>query len=731
MVEQPSGTVTLVFTDIEGSTRLLHELGEQPYREALAEHRRIVREVFGSFGGYEVDYEGDAFFYAFASAEDATQAVEMTLSRLEPGTIRLRAGIHTGRPGLDPPKYVGVDVHLAARVMAVGWGGQALLTRATRDLIRRPVRNLGEHRLKDFAEPVLLFQLGGQPFPPLKTISNTNLPRSASSFVGRERELGEVVSLLLDARLVTLVGSGGSGKTRLAIEAAGELVGRFRAGVFWVGLAGLAQPSLVLKTVAQTLGLGDDLAQDIAEREMLLLLDNFEQVVEAAPVLAEVLESCPSLRVLVTSRELLRIRGEVAYEVAPLVHVEAVSLFCKRAQVEEGPAVDELCGRLDDLPLAIELAAARTRVLTPLQILSRMEERLDLLKGGRDADPRHATLRATIDWSHSLLTPAEQRLFSRFAVFAGGCTLEAAELVAGGDLDTLQSLVEKSLVRHTADRFWMLEMIREYAAERLVVSGEAEMLKRRHAESVLALAATSGFAHDAATAERHDLVRAELVNVRAALAWAVESDVGLGIQLMESLEMFWVPFDSFEGSRWAEQLLQRMDAEDDRQRAFALKLRGGFLWVIGELDAGFRDYEEAWAIYTALRDEWGLALLGPRMAIHLVTRGSDLTRARALCEASLAAFRRAGFPKGEAEALTILGAVEQAEGRPERELELCLEADRLAKGRLDVVARRVLLRCGRSFPSTRPSRRRHGLHAAIGRLPRCSRRPPCHSHRAC
>ena len=314
MRELPSGRVTLVFTDIEGSTRLLRQLGQEAYRNALAEHRRVVREAFRS--GYEVDYEGDAFFYAFASAPVAVEAVREAMAGLEGGPIRIRVGVHTGEPGLDPPKYVGEDVHLAARVMSAGHGGQVLLSQATRELVDAEVHELGEHRLKDFAEPVSLFQLGSGAFPPLKSISNTNLPRPASSFVGREREVAEVVALVRDgARLVTLSGPGGTGKTRLAIEAGAELVGEFKAGVFWVGLAALRDPALVLETISQTLGAQEELEVHIGEREMLLLIDNLEQVVEAAPELAPLVESCRNLTLLVTSRELLRIRGEVEYPV--------------------------------------------------------------------------------------------------------------------------------------------------------------------------------------------------------------------------------------------------------------------------------------------------------------------------------------------------------------------------------------------------------------------------------
>jgi predicted ATPase len=680
MVEQPSGTVTLVFTDIEGSTRLLHELGEEAYREVLAKHRRIVREACTRHEGYEVDYEGDSFFYAFASAGDAVAAVERAMRGLAEGPIRVRVGIHTGEPGLDPPKYVGLDVHRAARIMSVGHGGQVLLSAATAALVGARVLELGEHRLKDFAEPVPLFQLGSEPFPPLKTISNTNLPRPASSFIGRERELREVVALLRDgARLVTLDGPGGSGKTRLAIEAAAELVGEFKAGVFWVGLAGLGEASLVLPAIAQVLGAKDELARHIEDRELLLLLDNFEQVVEVSPAVSGLIEACPNLKVLVTSRELLRVRGEVRYEVPPLEPADAVTLFCTRSQLEDGPEIVELCRRLDELPLAVELAAARTTVLSPAQILERIGARLDLFRGGRDAERRQQTLRATIEWSYDLLSEEEQRLFARLAVFAGGATIEAAEEIARADVDVLQSLVDKSLVRHTGGRFWMLETIREYAVEQMEASGEVEALRLRQAEFLLHLCHLSGFAHDAHTPEQPDLVHAELANVRDSLAWAIEADVEFGIQLIAELEMFWTFFDVFEARRWSTALLERAGDAPDALRALLLKLHGGFVWLTGDFEEGYRYYRQALELYQRVGDTWGVALLGPRIAVHLAFHGDDPIRARQLCESSLAEFRRTGFRKGEAEALQIQGYIENAARNFEKSLELALESERLSE----------------------------------------------------
>jgi len=522
----PSGTVTFLFTDIEGSTMLLHELGAEGYEQALAEHRRILRAAFERHGGAEVDTQGDAFFVAFPTAPGALHAAAEGTKGLAAGAIRVRMGIHTGTPLLGEEGYVGVDVHRAARIAACGHGGQVLISASTAALTGTDVlRDLGEHRLKDLSAPERLYQLGEGEFPALKSLYRTNLPVPATPFLGREHELQQVLALLEGARLLTLTGPGGTGKTRLGLQAAAEASDRYPHGVFWVPLAPLRDPELVLEMAGQALGAKDGLAEHVADKSLLLLLDNFEHVVEAAAGLAELLASCPNLHLLVTSRELLRLPAEQAYPVPPLEPEDGTELFLARARAIEpgfatGAAVPELCARLEQLPLALELAAARVRVLSPEQLLERLSGRLDLLKAGRGVDARQETLRATIEWSHELLAEAERQLFARLAVFRGGCTLESAEQVCDADLDTLQSLVDKSLVRvREHDRFWMLETIREYAAERLQSSGEAEELRRRHAEHFLALAEeTEPLARevDPATLDR---LEQEADNLRAALDW--------------------------------------------------------------------------------------------------------------------------------------------------------------------------------------------------------------------
>ena len=447
-----------------------------------------MRAACTAEGGVEVDNQGDAFFFAFRSAPAALAAAQAVTGALAAGRIQVRIGLHTGTPLVTEEGYVGDDVHLAARVGASGHGGQVVLSRTTRELVDGlPLTDLGEHRLKDIPEAVSIFQLGSERFPPLKTISNTNLPRPASSFIGRERELRELLATIRSARLVTVTGPGGSGKTRLALEAAATLVPSYKAGVFWVGLATLRDPALVSETIAQTLGAKNGLAEHIGERELLLLLDNLEQVIEAAPQLSALLSACANLNVLVTSRELLRVQGEVEYAAPPLASPEAVALFCERSRLEPSEEIAELCVRLDELPLAVELAAARAKALSPRQILERLSQRLDLLEGGRDADPRQQTLRATIDWSHDLLSEEEQRVLRALSVFAGAAPWRPPRRSAAPTSTRCSRWSRRACSASRAERYWMLETIRDYARERLDEAGETDALARRHADYHLAL----------------------------------------------------------------------------------------------------------------------------------------------------------------------------------------------------------------------------------------------------
>ena len=504
----PTGTVTFLFTDVEGSTRLLHDLGAERYAEALAHHRLLLREAFARHGGVEVDTQGDAFFVSFASAPGALAAAAELTEALADGPLRVRAGLHTGTPLVTPEGYVGPDVHRAARIAAAAHGGQVVVSSATYALASENgwrFHDLGDHRLKDLAAPERLWQLGDGRFPPLKSLYRANLPVPQTPFLGRESELAAVSEVLArdDVRLLTLTGPGGTGKTRLALQAAGEAAESFPDGITWLALAPLRDAAHVFPTLAEALEIEDEgdrppaeaVAAALAGKRTLLLLDNAEHLLPELSDAFTPLRSVEGPTLLVTSRERLGVGGERVYPVPTLADDEAVEMFTVRARALEPSftptdAVAELCARLDHLPLAVELAAARTTLFSPEQLLERVGQRLDLLKGGRDAEPRQQTLRATIAWSFDLLTPEEQELFRRLSVFVGGCTYEAAEEICDADPDTLQSLVDKSLVRRrdaeSGPRYWMLETVREFASEALARSGD-DTVRARHAEWYAAL----------------------------------------------------------------------------------------------------------------------------------------------------------------------------------------------------------------------------------------------------
>jgi predicted ATPase/class 3 adenylate cyclase len=683
----PSGTVTFLFTDIEGSTRLLHALGPDAYADALAEHRRALREAFTAHGGVEVDTQGDAFFVAFPTAAGAAEAARMGTEVLAPGPIRVRMGLHTGTPTLAHEGYVGVDVHRGARMASLAHGGQIVLSPATAALLDgESLRDVGLHRLKDFDGATRLFQLGDGQFPPLRTPGSVDLPTPATRFLGRERELFDAVSLVLerDPRVLTVVGPGGTGKTRFALELARLLAEEAVGGTVFVALSPLRDPALALTAVADALGApGGDagvIAARVGDKRTHVVVDNAEHLLPGiAPPLAKLVAAAPALRFLATSREPLRISGEVELDLPPLVESEAVALFLERARavrpdVEATAAVVELCERLDRLPLALELAAARTKLLAPDALLERLADRLDVLKGTRDADARHATLRATIAWSHDLLDDDEKALFARLAVFRGGCTLEAAEEVCGADVETVASLLDKSLLRRRAEpsgveRYWMLETIREFAVEQLEASTDSENVRRRHAERLLDVARDAHLtAEDFVHGSKHEVVYAELDEVRAALDWAFSHDRVLAAALFVSLEQVWATHLHAEGRQRVEPLLDDATLPSDL-RARILRVAGGIVIQDGELELGEQRYREALSIFDELGDEYNAVGLRARFAVHAGWH-DDSESARRLVAEVRAANERVGNPIVEPQMLSTLATLSYRERDWERAREL-------------------------------------------------------------
>ena len=703
--ELPSGTVTFLFTDIEGSTRLLQALGVERYGQALAEHRRLLRETFCRHGGVEVDTQGDAFFYAFSTALGALEAAAEGQGALAQGPVRVRMGLHTGTPHLSGEGYVGEDVHRGARIAAAGHGGQVLVSSSTRALLdTSALRDLGEHRLKDLSAPEHLYQLGEMEFPSLETLHRTNLPVPATPFLGREHELHEVVGLLKggDVRLLTLTGPGGTGKTRLALQAAAEAVEEFPDGLTWVALAPLRDPELLLSAVAQAVGveeepgrqLADTLVARLSSGRRLLLLDNAEHLLPQAADDVARLQAAHGVTVLVTSRERLQLQAERVWEVPPLDEQDGVALFSARARALEAsympsPTAKELCERLDNLPLALELAAARTPLFTLEELLDRLGERLDLLKGGRDADPRQRTLRATIEWSYDLLAPEEQRLFRALAVFAGGCTYEAAETACGADPDGLQSLLDKSLLRRrdsgAASRYWMLETIREYAAERLESAGETDIVGDRHAGFFVELVEKALHTlHGPAEARTRERVVSEAANVVAAIEWARRrDDPERLLRLTLGGEILLLP--PRQQVIWFEEAFERSEALSPALLARGYRGAGGVRSAIHD------DLEEAKSLllsgaslYQELDDPEGEALT-LRILGGVLSETGEAEEGRVCLRRALALSERSGGAYDYA-ILHHLGELEREHGDPKEAADLLLRSIELARGKEDLGA---------------------------------------------
>jgi predicted ATPase/class 3 adenylate cyclase len=720
-----TGTITFLFTDVEGSTKLW-ERNTEAMSKALSHHDELIRNTVEAHDGFVFKTVGDAFYAAFSTAAEAIEAALDAQKSLlsqeweETGPLKVRMALHTGKAEERGGDYFGPTLNRAARLLSAGQGGQVLLSLSTQELVRDQLplgaglRDLGVRRLKDVLGPEHIFQLTDpelpSSFPPLKTLDVrlNNLPIQPTPLLGREREVAEIADLLrhVDVRLLTLTGTGGTGKTRLALQSAAELIDEFDNGVFLVALAPISDSELVASSVAGALSvsesagrpLKEDLRDFLSTKKLLLVLDNFEQVVDAAPLVGELLSGCPDLKVLATSRTLLRIYGEHEYAVRPLElpdpdhlppietlrQYEAIRLFIERAHAanthfsltnENAPAVAEICARLDGLPLAIELAAARIKLLSPQAMCSRLGNPLKFLTGGaRDLPERQRTLRGAIAWSHALLDEGEQVLFARLSVFSDGCALEAVEAICDpvGDLfidvlEGLSSLLDKSLLRQEEraeeePRFVMLETIREYARERLEVSGEAEEIRRMHAEYFLALAEQQG-PEETAWLERLDL---EHDNMRAALSWMLESeDAEPELRLSGALWRFWWMRGHYsEGRRWLEEALAK-DGRPSAARAKALEAVGWLADDQGDIDRAVEAAEEGLSLGARVEIESSvtasfLRMLGSAAYVH-----GDHEQAARLYEESLALSREARDERGVASSLLQLGNVSGDRGNHE------------------------------------------------------------------
>jgi predicted ATPase/class 3 adenylate cyclase len=631
MRELPTGRVTLLFTDIQGSTRLAAELGTR-WPTVIADHNTLQRDVFARHGGVEVDRQGDAFFVVFAQADaGATAAAESQRALAghpwpEGRSVRVRMGLHTGEPVLMEDMYLGLDVHKAARICSAAHGGQVLLSASTKQLLAAPALDLGEFRLKDLTAPERLYQLEieglASEFPPPNTLTATNLPTQPIPLVGRRADLDAGLELFRsDARLVTLTGAGGSGKTLLALQLAADVSQEFVDGVYWIPLAPVADPAAVEDAISTTVGAPPEhggLVRFLRDRELLLLLDNFEHVLAAAPLVSELVAAAPRVKVLVTSRSPLRLSGEHELPVPPLTEEDALELLVERARAvrptfEPDEAALGICKRLDCMPLALELAAARLKHLTASDLLARLGRSLDLLTGGaRDLPERQRTLRATIEWSYRLLSPAERQLFDRLAVFAGRAPLEQAEIVCAVEgespvhvLDGLASLADHNLLRWFAHlgevpHYFMLETVHEFALERLAERGEEALLRRRHRDAYLALVERVKPVHVVAGIAA---LVPERNNLRAALQWSLAEDAESDetLRLAYLVWRYWFETGSTaEGRTWLEAALASARTADAELRAQALDACALLAAEMGEFAHAVQLSEEAVAMARSL-----------------------------------------------------------------------------------------------------------------------------------
>ena len=686
----PMGTVTLLFTDIAGSTQLLQQSGDR-YASILATSRHMLRAAFQQWNGYEVDTQGDAFFVAFARATDAVSAVVTAQRNFHNHSwptdieVRVRMALHTGEPELSSEGYIGLNVHYTARMLNAAHGGQILLSRTTQELVEHDLpegvslRDLGLHHFKDIRGSKRLFQLviAGlrADFPPLRTLDVrlNNLSVQLTSLIGREREVREVSALLHrpDVRLVTLTGMGGIGKTRLSLQVATELLDTFANGAYFVSLASITDPPDVIDTIAHLFGMEHQHVRQLLSTEhmeylkiflrdkhLLLLLDNFEQVIAAAPDVTELLTACPHLKILVTSRIVLHVQGEYEFSVPPLTlpkrtqlsenedfaHCASVTLFLERALAIKPDmaltkanmqAIAAICVHLDGLPLAIELAAARSKMFPPRALLQRMTHRLDILAGGVQGVPtRQQTLRNTITWSYNLLDAAEQQLFQRLSVFVGAYTLEAAESLSsifpGGVarvLDGVASLIDKSLLLQIEQegeepRLVMLEMLREYGLEILAASGQEEATRQAHVDYYLALAEKAG---PELVGPRQamwlDRLEREHANLHAALHWSVvqgkvKHDMTVALRLGIALLNFWAVHGPYsEGRNFLEQALAASEGVSTLVQAKALFAAANLAFNQSEHDRAEELCQESLKLFRELEGSSGhcIRALSPGM----------------------------------------------------------------------------------------------------------------------
>ena len=710
--DQPSGTVTLVFTDIEGSTRLLQALGDR-YPAVLADHHRLIRDAFAAHGATERGSAGDGLYFVFQGARAAVQAAidgQLAVTAQPwPDDVAVldRMGIHTGEPVRAAEGYVGLDVHRAARICAAGHGGQILVSQATRDLIASELRpplgliDLGAHHLRSLdGPPQRLYQVTAPglaaDFPPPRTTEErrNNLKFEVTSFIGREREIAQAGSMLDRAQLLTLTGPGGVGKTRIGLRLARQLLERFDDGTWVVECGALTAPGLLLPSVVSAIGMTEPagrgllptLIDHLANKHLLLVLDDCDPVLSAGAELAEaVLQSCSGVRILVTSREALGVPGESIMPVASLAtpeagavtgaaalgSVDACRLFIERARAVQpafyltdanAPAIAQLCRRLDGIPLAIELAAARVRTLPVEQIAARLDDRFRLLTGGsRTSVARHQTLRATIDWSYDLLTEPERAVLRRLSVFAAGATLEAAEAVCSGDpvdsldiLDLLGRLVEKSLVltdpRSTEARFRLLETVRDYARGRLVEAGEGDEALRRHRDWYLELVdqASPTFFHGPEPVDWLRRLDREHEDIRAALEWCLDQpgESRAGLRIASGLWRYWeIRGHLTEGRGWLERMLAAIGDDASALRADGLTGAANLAFMQGDFRAASDFHAASLELHRELGDRQSVAYAANNLANTAVQLG-EYAQARELYEETIDLTRDLGDIRG-------------------------------------------------------------------------------------